>query len=153
MTRIPANAPRARRSTTVRRLLVLLLALPALPAWVSAQEKFDPAEAKPLIGRWGHAAPADKETGEVETTVVEFLPDGRYVTTVRSTLFPDQDKRALAQGRYRVGEVDKGSMTLTLARDPGDPEDKTDPVSKMRLVRIDEDHLRADDGSVATRIK
>ena len=136
-----------------RVLLPLLLVLSASPACVSAQEKFNPEDAKQLIGRWGYAGELDKETGEVETTVVEFLPDGRYVTTVRSNVFPDQAKRPLAQGRYSVGDVDKGGLMLVLARDAGDPEDKSDTTTKVRLVRIDDNSLRADDGSVAKRIK
>lgn len=133
--------------------VLFLLAQAAMPALVHAQEKFDPVAAKPLIGRWGYAAPMDKETGEVETTVVEFLPDGRYLTSVRSNLFPGQAKQVLAKGRYRVGDVDKAGITLVLARDAGDPEDKSETTTKVRLERIDDDTLRADDGSVATRIK
>lgn len=106
-----------------------------------------------IVGTWGSSR-SDKETGEEETSIIEFSRDGSYSTRLRNNQFPDQEKMPLAGGRYAVTAADKAGFTLVLNRTSGDPEeDKATAKTTMAVVIVDEKTLRAPDGSLLTRIK
>ena len=108
-----------------------------------------------IVGSWGFSRNSeDKELAEIETSVVNFMRDGTYTTSLRSSVFPDQGKQPLASGRYKVAEAEKGGLLLMLERAPGDPDaDKSTAQSKMSFTVVDPNTLRAEDGSVITRLK
>lgn len=111
------------------------------------------ATAGAIVGTWGNSR-SDKETGEEETSIIEFSRDGSYSTRLRNNKFPDQEKMPLAGGRYTVTDADKAGFTLVLDRTSGDPEeDKATAKTTMAVVMVDEKTLRAPDGSLLARIK
>ena len=106
-----------------------------------------------IIGTWGNSR-SDKETGEIETTIIVFKPDGTYATRLRNNLFPDWEKLPMAGGRYAVTATDKAGFTLMLERTSGDQEeDKSTARSTLAVSVIDDNTLRAPDGAVLTRLK
>ena len=146
---------------------VLLLACVASP-WALAQDLTVPATGKTLsgallpkaseagkrlVGTWGIRRD-DKETGETETTLIDFRADGSYATRLRSSVFKEQEKMPLASGRYTVVEDEGKTFTLVLDRAPGDPDGgKEDAPSRMRISVVDDNTLRAEDGSVVQRTR
>lgn len=110
--------------------------------------------AKRLVGTWGIERPGDKENNETITTLLEFRADGSYATRVRSSVFKDQEKQPLASGRYSIAEDNGKSFTLVLERAPGDPEESKDTATTRMLVAVvDENTLRAEDGSTVRRTR
>lgn len=111
------------------------------------------AAANLIVGTWGNSR-SDKETGETETTIIVFSPDGSYATRLRSNLFPDGEKRPMSGGRYAVTAADKAGFTLMLERTSGDPEeDKSTARSTLAVSIVDDNTLRAPDGALLTRLK
>ncbi|MEP6906452.1 MAG: hypothetical protein ABI858_00500 [Pseudoxanthomonas sp.] len=111
------------------------------------------AAAAMIVGTWGNSR-SDKETGEEETSIIEFKPDGSYTTRIRNSQFPDMEKMPLAGGSYALTAADKGGFTVVLDRTRGDPEeDKATARSTMVVSIVDEKTLRAPDGALLSRIK
>lgn len=109
--------------------------------------------AKTLIGRWSTSA-SDKETGITETTVIEFRPDGRYVTAIRDSAFKPLKDQQSNQGRYSVGKSDKAGFELKIEREQKEPEsEKTDASETMLIKIIDDNTLQAADGSTVKRMR
>lgn len=132
-------------------IIACLFAFATLPSIATAQK---PEEAtKLLVGRWSSSV-SDKETGITETTVIEFRPDGRYVTAVRDSAFKPIKDQQSNQGRYSVGKSDKAGFELKIERDQKEPESEKSDASETMLVKIvDNDTLQAADGSTARRMR
>ena len=113
------------------------------------------ASPNPLVGTWEiERKIEDKDAQWVETTVLQFLADGTYKSSVRNSLFPDQAKQELVSGRYALANEDSKGFSLALRPLVGDPEGGKDPWSAP--VRVDwqgADSLRGPDGSVLKRSK
>ena len=164
---------RARLLKAMRKVVSATFLLCAMSGICIAQDKTDPstlpsqpkgqmqnilaapskAAESAILGTWGNSR-SDKETGEIETTIIVFKPDGTYATRLRNNLFPDWEKLPMAGGRYAVTAANKAGFTLMLERTSGDPEeDKSTARSAMAVSVIDDNTLRAPDGAVLTRIK
>ena len=108
---------------------------------------------KLLLGRWGSTT-TDKETGISETTMIEFRPDGRYVTAIRDSAFKPLKDQQSNQGRYAIGKSDKAGFELKIERDQKEPESEKSDSSETMLVKfVDDDTLQAADGSTARRMR
>ncbi len=111
------------------------------------------AAANLIVGTWGSSR-SDKETGEQETSIIEFNRDGSYTTRLRNSQFPEWEKMPLAGGRYAVVAAEKGDFTLVLDRTSGDiEEDKSTARTTMAVSIVDEKTLRAPDGALLNRLK
>ncbi len=136
----------------------------ALPA--AAQERLQPARGlaaapaagksetqRRLVGTWGISR-SDKDTTETETTLIELRADGTYATRLRSSLFKEQEQLPLATGRWSVDDDDGKAFTLAVAPNPGDPDGGKDTAPiRTRVVFVDDNTLRAEDGSVVQRTR
>ncbi|EIT71799.1 MULTISPECIES: hypothetical protein [Hydrocarboniphaga] len=108
---------------------------------------------KLLLGSWSSSV-SDKETGITETTVIEFRPDGRYVTAIRDSAFKPLKDQQSNQGRYSVGKSDKAGFELKIERDQKEPEsEKTDASETMLIKIVDDNTLQAADGSTVKRLR
>ncbi len=97
---------------------------------------------------------SDKEPGITETTVIEFRPDGRYVTAIRDSAFKPLKDQQSNQGRYSVGKSDKAGFELKIERDQKEPEsEKTDASETMLIKIVDDNTLQAADGSTVKRLR
>ena len=130
---------------------VVALAMSSVPVIAQAQK---PEEvSKLLLGRWGSTT-TDKETGISETTMIEFRPDGRYVTAIRDSAFKPLKDQQSNQGRYAIGKSDKAGFELKIERDQKEPESEKSDASETMLIRlVDNDTLQAADGSTVKRMR
>lgn len=129
----------------------VILATSSIPAIAVAQKPIDAA--KLLLGRWGSTT-TDKETGISETTMIEFRPDGRYVTAIRDSAFKPLKDQQSNQGRYTIGKSDKAGFELKIERDQKEPESEKSDASETMLVKfVDDDTLQAADGSTVKRMR
>jgi hypothetical protein len=113
------------------------------------------ATANPMVGTWEiERKMEDKGASWVETTVLQFLADGTYSTSVRHSLFPDQAKQQLVTGHYAVsGQSGKGfQLALRPAANDPDAGKAATPV-QVPVELLSSDSLRGPDGSVLKRIK
>lgn len=125
----------------------LLLAGLSTAAWAGNEA----AVIKQLAGAWSISTP-DKESGDVETTTIEFRPNGTYSTRLSSKLF-GQTKNT-ASGRYGVSDADKDTFTLKLEVLKADPETDKSSTSMMAKIRqIDANTLQSEDGQIVRRVK
>lgn len=106
---------------------------------------------KQLAGAWSINIP-DKESGDVETTTIEFKPNGTYSTRLSSKLFGQT--KDTASGRYGVRDADKDTFTLRLEVLKADPEmDKGNAVMMAKIRQIDANTLQSEDGQIIRRVK
>ena len=133
------------------RIVACVFACAALPPIAHAQKPIDAT--KLLLGSWSTSV-SDKETGITETTVIEFRPDGRYVTAIRDSAFKPLKDQQSNQGRYSVGKSDKAGFELKIERDQKEPEsEKTDASETMLIKIVDDNTLQAADGSTVKRMR
>lgn len=115
------------------------------------QDKSDTS--RRLVGTWGISR-SDKETTETETTLIELRADGTYATRLRSSLFKEMEQQPLTAGRWVVEGDDGKAFTLVFAANPGDPgAGKDEALVRSRVVFVDDNTLRAEDGSVVQRTR
>ncbi|MDP8568516.1 hypothetical protein [Methylophilus aquaticus] len=134
---------------TERKFAVFCLFLTGLstPAWAGNEATV----LKQLTGAWSISTP-DKESGDIETTTIEFNPNGTYSTRLSSKLF-GQTKNT-ANGRYGVSDADKDTFTLKLEVLKADPEmDKSNTVMMAKIRQIDANTLQSEDGKIVRRVK
>lgn len=125
----------------------LLMAGLSTAAWAGNEV----AVVKQLAGAWSIST-QDKESGDIETTTIEFSPNGTYSTRVSSKLF-GQTKNT-ANGRYGVSDADKDTFTLKLEVLKADPEmDKSNTVMMAKIRQIDANTLQSEDGKIVRRVK
>lgn len=127
--------------------LSLMLASTAYPAFAANESDFS----KQLVGVWATSA-TDKESGDIETTLIQFNADGTYRTRLQSKLFGET--KQMASGRYAITNADKDSFTLNIEVLKGDPElDKADAVMAAKMRMPDANTLQSEDGQVVRRMK
>lgn len=125
----------------------LLLAGLSSAAWAGNEA----AVMKQLAGAWSISS-TDKESGDVETTTIEFRPNGTYSTRLSSKLFGQTQNTA--SGRYAVSDANKDMFTLKLEVLKADPETDKSSTSMMAKIRqIDANTLQAEDGHIVRRVK
>jgi hypothetical protein len=106
---------------------------------------------KLLVGTWSTST-IDKETGDTETTVIEFKPNGTYSTRLSSKQFGEVKNSA--SGRFAVGDAEKDTFTLKIEALKGDPEmDKNNAVMTAKIRQIDVNTLQSEDGQIVRRVK
>ncbi len=106
---------------------------------------------KRLIGSWS-SSESDKDTGHTETTVIHFDEKGGYRTELLSSHF--KSPRFSGKGRYTIADEDKSGFTLKVDRSLDDPQmDKTAASEKQRIDWLDDNTLKAADGSIVRRRK
>ena len=126
---------------------MLLAALSTAAAWAGNEA----VVMKQLAGEWSIST-SDKETGDVETTTIEFRLNGSYSTRLNSKLF-NQTKNT-ASGRYTVSDADKDTFTLKLDVLKADPDaDKSSTVMMAKIRLIDANTLQSEDGQIVRRVK
>lgn len=129
--------------TSTLMALAAALVLPLSAAASTPQEL--------LVGTW-QAETLDKETRVSELTRIEFGKDGRYTAYLQ--LSPFRFNKVGAGGRYAVKTAGKQSFVLTVQRKADDPDVDPDEMSDSDTITIvDEQTLRASDGSLLRRVK
>lgn len=137
---------------TKHLLIASLAALTYLEANTVAFAGNEAEVSKQLIGAWSKSTQADKETGDVETTLIQFNADGSYRTRLQSKLFGET--KNMASGRFAVSDASKDSFTLNIEVLKGDPEmEKEDTAfaAKVRIVNVNT--LQTEDGQMLRRVK
>jgi hypothetical protein len=106
---------------------------------------------KQLAGAWSTSA-MDKESGDVETTVIEFKSSGAYTTRFISKLFGEA--KSTASGRYSILDATKDTFTLKMEVLKGDPEmDKANALIVSKIRQTDANTLQTEVGQILRRIK
>lgn len=106
---------------------------------------------KKLVGVWGKST-TDKESGDTETTLIEFKADGTYRTRLQSKLFGEAKKSA--SGRYVITDAVKDTFTLKIEVLRGDPDsDKSNEVMECKIRVLNANTLQSEDGQVVRRLK
>lgn len=147
--------------------LCLLLSSVVTPAWAGNEVEvnkqvvsgegtpaFGGSEAeisKKLVGVWGKST-TDKESGDIETTLIKFNANGAYSTRLQSKLFGEAKKSA--SGRYFVTDAVKETFTLKIEVLRGHPDlDKSDRVIEVKIRMLNANTLQSEDGQVVRRLK
>jgi hypothetical protein len=103
------------------------------------------------IGRWAFTR-TDDETGATDTTIIEFMTDGRYQAQNRNSLFPSPNNPSY--GRFSIANAGPSGFDLRIEGVLKDPElDPADAVEIQHVTVLDQNTLRAGDGSIVRRIK
>ncbi len=106
---------------------------------------------KQLVGVWSKIS-TDKESEDTETLLIEFKSDGTYSTRLHSKLFGESKNSA--SGRYSVTNATKDTFTLQIEVLKGDPEmDKDDSLIVSKILQIDANTLKTEDGQVVNRVR
>lgn len=104
-----------------------------------------------IVGRWSHTR-THAETRSSDVVTLDFMPDGRYVAQIRSSVLPTPEKPS--QGRYTITNLRGNTFTLRIERDLVDPEsDPKDSFDEQLITVVDSNTLQAADGSVVRRLK
>lgn len=144
--------------------LCLLLSSVVIPAWAGNEVEvnkqvvgtpaFGGSEAemsKKLVGVWGKST-TDKESGDTETTLINFNANGTHSTRLQSKLFGEAKKSA--SGRYFVSDAVKDTFTLKIEVLTGHPDlDKSDRVMETKIRMLNANTLQSEDGQVVRRLK
>lgn len=106
---------------------------------------------KMMIGTWS-TSNTDKESGNIEKTILQFKGDGSYTSRINSSLFGDA-KNAMT-GKFSLSDGLKNQFTLKIEAQNKDPEmEKSEMVMSFRVSVVDSNTLKDESGNMIHRIK